>query len=505
MELRKKNNDAIQEAIKILQTKKIALFIIAYNAEEHIEKTISRIPEAIRNLFSTIFVIDDSSTDSTLEISMRFANSLSMKNFIAMRTPFNQGYGGNQKIGYSYSIKQDHDYVIMLHADGQYPPEYLPEIIREFNNPDVSAVFGSRMINKYQALKGGMPLYKWTGNQILTKIENKILGSNLSEFHSGYRAYSIKALKSIPFLKNSDDFHFDTDIIIQLTAKKLKITEVPMPTHYGDEECHVNGFKYAYDCFKSVIKYRLHKIGIFYQPNFDIEYSNTRNYDLKNNPNTLHYYIKNLPWKSDNEVADIGANDGRLAASIAHRVKEITAVDIIKPMEVKNMVSIELDLNNNFDEIIGKNKYDKVLALDIIEHLNNPEEGIAKINNIIKNGGYLFASTANIAYIIMRCTLLIGWFNYGNRGILDMTHHRLFTVNSFKRLLKNSGFEIKKIIGFGPPIADQIGKTGIIGILDSFASFLARIYPSLFSFNFLIIARKKKNFDDVYKLTINKN
>ena len=428
-----------------------------------------------------------------------------MKNLRVMSTPFNQGYGGNQKIGYTYAIKNGYDWVIMLHADGQYPPEFLSDIICEFENDSISAVFGSRMINKYSAIRGGMPLYKWTGNQILTSFENKILGSKLSEFHSGYRAYSTAALKSIPFLMNSNDFHFDTDIIIQLIASNFKIKEISMPTHYGDEKCNVNGFRYAIDCIKSVIKFRLHRMGIFYQPNFDIKSIKERNYDLKNNANTLHYYINNYKWNNSNVVVDIGANDGRLASSIAQKVGEMVAVDIMKPADNDSMISLELDLNDGFDEVLGKNKFDRVIALDIIEHLNDPESAMNKINNIMANDGILFASTANIAYVIMRFTLMIGWFNYGKRGILDKTHHRLFTVNSFKRLLKNSGFEVKKIIGFGPPIADQISNKGLLGLLDKFASILAKIYPALFSFNYLIIARKRMNFEEIYSLTINES
>ncbi|HBI16900.1 MAG: Glycosyl transferase family 2 [Candidatus Moranbacteria bacterium GW2011_GWF2_34_56] len=501
----KNESKKIDESLFVMNSKRVALFILTYNAEKHIKKTLSRIPKEIVDKFTSIYLIDDSSPDKTFQESIDCAKSLGLKNFIAMQTPFNQGYGGNQKIGYTYAIEHEFDIVIMLHGDGQYPPEFLPDMIAGFKNDETAAVFGSRMIHRYQALKGGMPLYKWFGNQVLTTFENKLLGSKLFEFHSGYRAYSIPAIKSIPYLRNSNNFHFDTDIIIQLIAKNLKIKEVAMPTYYGDEECHVDGLKYAFNCIKSVIKFRLHKMGIFYQPNFDIEQSDIRNYDLKSHKNTLHHFVQHTHWKESDIVADIGANDGRLSSSIAEKVKEIIAVDIKKPNFTKeNVTPMEMDLNENFDSILGSQKFDKVLALDIIEHLNNPEEAVQKINNILKNNGILYASTANIAYIIMRMTLIIGWFNYGKRGILDKTHHRLFTVNSFKRLLKNNGFKINKVVGFGPPIADQISTKGIFGILDSIASKLARMRPSLFSFNYLIVATKKMNFSETYNITTNK-
>jgi len=493
----------MDQALKVLKNNQVALYIIAYEAEKHIDQVLKRIPKDIVNRFAQIYLIDDSSKDKTVEAAIASAKALGLKNFKAMKTPFNQGYGGNQKIGYRYAIKQGFDYVIMLHGDGQYPPEFLPQMIACFVDPQVAAVFGSRMINRYDALKGGMPLYKWAGNQLLTLIENKIMQSNLSEFHSGYRAYSTKALKLIPFLMNSDVFHFDTDIIIQLLANNFKIKEIPMPTHYGNEICRVNGLKYAKDCLISNLQFRLHKMGLWYQPNFDIQLPKERVYSFKKNKNTLHYHIlNNLSWKKSDQVVDLGANDGILDSKLAVKVKLITAVDIKKPKVMKNVKSLKVDLNTEFDQILGEKSFNKVIALDIIEHLNNPEAAIKKINNLLKTDGDLYASTANIGYFIMRITHLIGWFNYGKRGILDMTHQRLFTVNSFKKLLTDNGFIFKEVIGFGPPIADQISDRGVYKLIDSVSGFLAKLYPSLFSFNFLVIAEKKTAFEDIYQQTL---
>lgn len=485
----------------LLENKKFALFIVAYNAEKHIEKTISRIPKELINKFAEIYLIDDFSKDKTSEAAEAAFSNLGIKNYRVMRTPFNQGYGGNQKIGYSYAIKKGYDYVIMLHGDGQYPPEFLPDIIAGFLEKDVQAVFGSRMINRFQALKGGMPMYKWIGNQILTRIENSIMGSNLSEFHSGYRAYSTKALSLIYFNLNSNDFHFDTDIIIQFLSNNLKIKEIPMPTHYGDEVCHVNGMKYFWNCLKSVIKYRLCALGIFYQPNFEIKKELKRKYKVKNSSNSLHQYVINLPWEKNDSVIDLGANDGILSEKISVKVNDVTAVDIKKPEANAGVKTIGLDLNGNFDEILGYEKFNKAIALDIIEHLYDPEKAMLKINNILKDGGKLYISTANIAFILMRFTLLLGWFNYGKRGILDKTHHRLYTISSFKRLLKNNEFTVEKVVGFGPPIADEISNKGIFAFMDKLAGYLAKTIPSVFSFNYLIIAKKNTPLQKIYNLT----
>jgi hypothetical protein len=127
---------------------------------------------------------------------------------------------------------------------------------------ECDAVFGSRMMVKGAARRGGMPLYKLVGNRVLTRIENALLGSSLTEFHSGYRAYSTSALRDIPFERNTDDFDFDTQIIIQLLHAGKRILEIPIPTFYGDEICYVNGMRYAKDVVKDVVAYRLAKVGV---------------------------------------------------------------------------------------------------------------------------------------------------------------------------------------------------------------------------------------------------
>lgn len=480
-------------AEKVFHEQKVALFVVTYNAEKHIEKTLSRIPDWCRRLFSEIYIIDDSSQDQTVPTALEAGKSLGLSNFSVMRTPRNQGYGGNQKIGYTYAIKKDYDIVILLHGDGQYPPEFLPDLVTCYADPSVDAAFGSRMIIRTDALRGGMPLYKWIGNQILTSVENAILGTKLSEFHSGYRSYRTTALEKIPFHLNSDDFHFDTDIIIQLVLQKSRIVEIPMPTHYGDEECHVNGMKYAWDCFKSAIKSRLHQAGIFFQPNFEITEHETRNYQLKQAKTSLHAFILRQPWRKRDIVADLGANDGLLSQKIAEYGSSVTAVDMTIPETVSGVSTVQMDLNENIAEKLGSASFNKVVALDVIEHLHTPEQSTEQIHEILQPDGILYASTANIGYIIMRLTLLLGWFNYGKKGILDRTHHRLFTIGSFKRLLQNTGFDIMCIKGFGPPIVDAFGNSFFWRVIDQACALLARAYPRLFAFNFLIIAKKRNS------------
>ena len=232
---------------------KLLIFIVAYNAEKTIQSVINRIPKKLSLIYDIeVLIIDDCSKDHTFKICKEILKS--KKSYFKLNilyNPKNQGYGGNQKIGYHYSIKKKFDFVVLLHGDGQYAPEELPKLMSGLEKNKYDVVMGSRMINKKNALKGGMPFYKLVGNIVLTKVQNFLLNTKLAEFHTGYRIYSIKSLKKIPFHLNTQDFHFDTEILIQLFLINAKIKEISIPTFYGDEICHVNGIKYAFDVVKT--------------------------------------------------------------------------------------------------------------------------------------------------------------------------------------------------------------------------------------------------------------
>ncbi len=241
---------------RTLKQNRVAVFIVAYNAEKHIEKVLKRIPVWVAESLAEIYIIDDHSTDKTVAAAEKVDWPKQYAPLRIYRTPYNQGYGGNQRLGYLYAIAQGFDIVVLLHGDGQYAPEALPHILAPYAE-GAEVVFGSRFINSRNAIRGGMPLYKWLGNRILTSAQNLILNSHMSEMHSGYRSYRTSVLKRIPFTDNSLGFAFDADIIIQLHAAGYQITEVAIPTYYGDEICHVNGVPYALHCMREVLVYAL--------------------------------------------------------------------------------------------------------------------------------------------------------------------------------------------------------------------------------------------------------
>src|SRR5215207_2764978 len=199
-----------------LPNKRIGILVVAYNAVNTLAKVLRRIPEAVWCMVEEVAVFDDASKDDTFELGLGFKAISGLEKLTVIRNDKNLGYGGNQKQGYQYFMDKGFDIVILLHGDGQYAPEILEDMYMPLVRDEADAVFGSRMMPDHGGpLKGGMPLYKFVGNKILTFFENKMLNMHLTEFHSGYRAYSLDALKKIDVSEMTDEFHFDTEIIIK--------------------------------------------------------------------------------------------------------------------------------------------------------------------------------------------------------------------------------------------------------------------------------------------------
>ncbi len=235
---------------------KIGILVVAYNAESTIKNTISRIPKSFLSSINEILISDDKSSDSTTSVAQELKMSSRLP-ITVVTQPINLGYGGNQKFGYFWAIENKWDIVILLHADGQYAPEFIEAMVQPILVGYADVVFGSRMMDKKSALKGGMPKYKWIGNQILTTIQNLLTNQLFSEWHSGYRAYRVASLQQLPLARLNNGFRFDTQIILELLNIKARFKEISIPTFYGDEVSHVNGLEYAREIIWDTFKYRL--------------------------------------------------------------------------------------------------------------------------------------------------------------------------------------------------------------------------------------------------------
>jgi glycosyltransferase involved in cell wall biosynthesis len=235
--------------------KKVIVVMPAYKAALTLEKTYREIPF---DLVDDVILVDDHSPDNTSEV----AKSLGIKHVI--RHDNNKGYGGNQKTCYTKALELGGDIVIMVHPDYQYTPLLLPAMITIIGNDLYPVVFGSRILGK-GALKGGMPMYKYIANRFLTLFQNIMLSQKLSEYHTGYRAFSREVLEKVPFQKCDDDFVFDNEMIAQIFWQGFEIAEVTCPTKYFDEASSINfarSSKYGLGVLRVSMRYRLAKWGI---------------------------------------------------------------------------------------------------------------------------------------------------------------------------------------------------------------------------------------------------
>jgi hypothetical protein len=328
--------------------------------------------------------------------------------------------------------------------------------MQPLENGDAAAVFGSRMLTPSGALRGGMPIYKFLGNKILTWTQNRLLRSNLSEFHSGYRLYSVKALKAIPFEHNSNDFHFDTEIIIQLMVAKLRIVELPIPTFYGDEICRFDGIRYAANVVRTTVQARLQEYSLFYDRKYDCAPPAPLPSKI-GFPSPQSFVAQRVPV--DAKVLDLGF-------LISHPSAD------------------------DWDETLSKlpiSQQDYVLLLDVIEHLTQPEAFLDCLRKQLSLNpkASLVVSTANVGFIITRLMLLLGYFNYSKRGILDLTHTRLFTRSSLKGALKQAGFIVTETRSLPAPFPLALGGGRLSKLLLAVNSALIPVFPGLFGYQII--------------------
>jgi glycosyltransferase involved in cell wall biosynthesis len=475
---------------------RLLVFVIAYQAESTLAAVVSRIPREVFDRYQCeVLVVDDASSDRTFAIGKEYAATHPDLPLTVLRNEHNQGYGGNQKVGYAYAIAEGFDFVAMVHGDGQYAPEELPRLLEPLSRGQADAVFGSRMMSRFGALEGGMPLYKFVGNKILTTLQNRLLGTRLSEFHSGYRIYSTATLKTIPFQLNSNDFHFDTEIIIQLLNAKRRIVELPIPTYYGSEISRVNGMKYAKDVMLATLRNVAHRSGLLYQRRFDTSAVDNSHYDLKLGYASSHSWaLAAVPEGAS--VIDIGAGPGGLARELVRKGCKVTVVDQF-PTQVQGDVEVivqDLDAPPRFDV----KPFSHLLLLDVIEHLRDPEQFIARLRAQFDfEPRTLVLTTPNVAFAVQRIMLLFGQFNYGKAGILDRTHTRLFTYRGLRHLLRDAGFRIKVARGVPVPFPKAFGDNFVSRALLRVNLALIRISKTLFSYQFYIEAETTPDVDFV--------
>ena len=234
----------------------------AYNAEKTLERTVADIPAGSTD---KIILVDDCSKDRTVEVARRLGLDV-------IQHTKNLGYGGNQKTCYKTALEQGADFVVMIHPDYQYDARLVPYMTGLLKDNVCDVVLGNRIRTRAEALRGGMPFYKYIANRFLTVTENLLMGQNLGEWHSGLRAYTRQVLEKIPWERNSNDFVFDCQFLVQAAAFGFRIGDIPVPARYFSEASSINfrrSTRYGLESLKSVLQYRLHRSKLWRSPLFE--------------------------------------------------------------------------------------------------------------------------------------------------------------------------------------------------------------------------------------------
>lgn len=439
--------------------KKIIAVLPAYHAVKTLAQTIDAIP---KEWIDEIILVDDASTDSTADL----ARSLGITTIVHQK---NIGYGGNQKTCYSVALAHEADIAVMVHPDFQYDPKFIPELIRAVHYDGADAAFGSRMMTWGGALKGGMPLWKYAANIFLTGIENAVLGLALTEYHSGFRAYTREVLETLPLEKNSDGFAFDSEIIVQLRLAGFRIKEIPITTRYFKEASMIGFWKsvgYGISILKLMCAFLFHvanrkndarfQFGRFHcrvcgaSDNFlkyvsNIIASEAARYRITENRLGRHgaiYYCRrcrsrfvganDVPVRLDSHYRDQPLDERYLREERGRRKSFERVLDRIGRFQ-KSGKMIEVGSGPGFflDVAVGRGWeiegiepsaewarfarerfaarvheagfeklnefpagiFDAVVALDVIEHLENPREFLRACRRALKPGGALALTT----------------------------------------------------------------------------------------------------------------
>jgi 2-polyprenyl-3-methyl-5-hydroxy-6-metoxy-1,4-benzoquinol methylase len=319
-----------------------------------------------------------------------------------------------------------------------------------------------------------------------------VAGAELSEWHSGYRAYSVEALRALPFDRNSNGFSFDTEVIVQLLEAGKRIVEIPIPTYYGEEISHVNGMSYAWDITRHVTRYRLHKMGF---GSGELAFASSA-YEDKPGEDSSHGAVVDRLAGTPRRVLDLGCGDGHLGARLRAAGHHVTGIDLHDQPGPADRLDAYLraDLEHGLPEELGT--FDVVLAADVFEHLARPEVLLADLRHHLAPGGVVLASIPNFAHWYPRLRVVTGRFDYDRRGILDRTHLRFFTRRSFERLAADTGWRARVVATTGLPfdVADRAasGAAGP-GSKPRSGRGLARrldragvgLWPSLFAYQYL--------------------
>lgn len=464
---------------------RVGILVTAPESESALRATLNRIPEDFRRRIAEVIVLGEPGRAGAGPREQAQQKPPDTAPAMVVTHLGDRGHGGMRKAGYKLALERGLDIIALLPGDGHYPPEILPELVAPLERGECDAVLCSRMLGTRAVRHARMPLFKRIGNRMLARAGNSLLGTELTEFRFGYIAYRASALQEIPFSRNTDDFHFDAQIIIQLHHAGKRIVEVPSPAYYGDDAGYADGVRYARDAIRDAIEYRLTAMGF----GTSAWAPRPQEYAFKDGDSSSHAVIlRKLIALPSSRILDLGCSSGLFAAHARAVGHEVTGVDCLELPGARERTDrfVKASLEHGIPGEVGGG-FDIIVAADVIEHLSRPGEVLEDMRGVLRPGGRVLLSVPNFSHWYPRARVTAGLFGYDRRGILDETHLHFFTRATLRRTVRASGFDILDEQATGLPlgvIADADGRR--LHLLRWIDGLLVRARPSLFGYQIVM-------------------
>ena len=483
----------LQQPQTLGQKQRVMILLVPTLKDQPLADLLQRLPSNLLDDEAIDWVLLDRSVNGLAASQARqWVDDQQQQRWTLLHNPTPHGYGGNQKLGFRLALDREYDFVIHFLADGRYDPTDLERFVTNWRNDPVDVLLGDRL-NQDENFKPEMPVTRCLANRLLAWYQNKMAHANFSDFHCALRGYATRFLQTVPFEINTNAMHFDSHLLLQAHCINASIRQIPVNYHHQLGTPYRAGMGYAWNVFKAASQYRMHQMGMLcslsYRDLRPTKYQD-KTADFHSSHQVALQLIKQLKPQT---ITDIGCGPGFIAKHCEMSGIRVTGLDMYPPQEstMSHFHKVVLESEELPTDPFAS---DVVLMLDIIEHLARPEEFLLDMRNkshalgVSQGTKTLLLSTPNIAFIIPRLNLLLGRFNYAERGILDITHKRLFTRKSLCHCLETCGYRIQKVHPIG--LAFEVVFDGWIGkSLARVAWLAACVLPTVFAAQFLVVCQ----------------
>jgi 2-polyprenyl-3-methyl-5-hydroxy-6-metoxy-1,4-benzoquinol methylase len=461
------------------------LFLFECRSSDELIRTLERIPRAVDDWLEEVVVMQDNPS-SDLSGAPRSASG---RQFVVRLhlNPRPLGYGGGRKAAFEYALRRGFDYSAIMRR-GVHPPEGLEVLLRAAVREHHSVVVASRQPHDRSVWSQGARACDLP-RAAATRMRNRILNLRVRDYDSSFRVIATRVLERIAFQLNSDDFSFDTQLLIQYRALGLDLHEVPVSPTWREFSGPTDTLRSLLRSCAAAVAYRLHQLHVFRSGRYFVDEG--IRYQLKRSDTGSHMQIVNA-IRPGSRVLDLGCSQGLLAQPLCERDVRVTGVDVRSPDRVIEELEeyFQRDVEQPLELPTGR-IFDYVVVADVIEHVRNRVQLLRNARRYLKEDGRLLISTPNIALWFYRLSLLAGRFEYGPLGVLDETHVHLFTGATFRREVEQAGFHIvdRRVTTLPFEIVfESTGRSRLMRTVSRGYHLLARLWPSMFAYQFILDA-----------------